>query len=87
VKFHELYTCRKDYFSMGIEEDSGNYYLSIPVSNQLVDYEEYYRIDKKTFELYQQDSRVALEFVEKCRQRLNDDLLIIKPGKDRGCAF
>lgn len=84
MKFNDLLVSREHRFSIGVEEQSGRYYLSIPVSNRLVDYEEYYEIDKDTFERYQSDMCAALPLVERCRQRKADDLLILKPGTDRG---
>ena len=71
-------------FSLGIEEDSGRYYLSIPVSNRMVDYEEYYEIDRAAFERYRADPEAARGFLERCRNREVDAQLILKPGSDRG---
>jgi hypothetical protein len=51
LKFKDVVVCRSERFSIGIEESSGRFYLSIPVSNGLVDYEEYYEIDREAFEL------------------------------------
>ncbi|GHE28348.1 hypothetical protein GCM10007167_07300 [Vulcaniibacterium thermophilum] len=84
VKFRDVLVSREDRFSLGIEETSGRYYLSIPVSNGLVDYEEYYEIDPLAFERYRTEPKAALPFVERCRRRECDDLLIQKPGKNRG---
>ena len=35
--------------TLGIEEESGRYYISILVSNRRIDYDEYYEIDKADF--------------------------------------
>jgi hypothetical protein len=86
MKFHDVVVCRHQRFSIGIEDDSGRYYLSIPVSNGLIDYEEYYELDHKSFERYQFSTIEALNFVQRCRNRQADDLLIIKPGTNRGVA-
>ena len=84
LKFNDLFFSKEKYFSVGIEESTGDYYVSIPVSNQKVDYEEYYRIEKSLYEKYQDDLG-ALEFVaEECRKHLRDNDLIIQPGSDRG---
>jgi hypothetical protein len=84
LKFNDLFLSKEKYFSVGIEEESGGYYVSIPVSNQKVDYEEYYRIEKTLFDKYKSDLS-QLEFVaEECRKRIRDDDLMIKPGSDRG---
>ena len=73
-------------FTIGIEEVSGKPYVSIPVSNRMVDYDEYYQIDRATYDLYLANSAAALEFVKRCRNREVDELLIFKPGIDRGVA-
>lgn len=72
--------------TIGIEEASGKPYVSIPVSNRMVDYDEYYQIDRATYNLYLTNSTAALEFVKRCRTRELDELLIFKPGIDRGVA-
>ena len=41
MKFKENYFSKEKYFSVGVEEESGKYYVSIPVSNSKADYEEY----------------------------------------------
>jgi len=71
---------------MGMEEQTGKHYLSIPVTNRLVDYEEYYEIDNAEFDKYKDDPDAAAEFVQQCRNRERDDRIMIKPGKDRGVA-
>lgn len=84
MKFKDIAISRESRFSIGIEEDSGKYYLSIPVSNQYVDYEEYYEISKELFDSFKADMNSALNFVQQCRDRKKDKLLIQKPGKFRG---
>jgi hypothetical protein len=71
-------------FSIGVETKTGRYYLSIPVANRMADYEEYYEIDRSAYERYRADPRPAVAFVERCRNRELDELLILKPGRDRG---
>lgn len=87
MKFKDVFVSREHMFSIGIEETSGKFYVSIPVSNGLVDYEEYYQIDRATFELFQRDLSAALEFVGRCRRRELDQLLIVQPGTNRGSAI
>lgn len=87
MKFKDVLVCREERFSLGIEEDSGRYFLSIPVSNGLVDYEEYYELDQSTFERYRAAPKLALDFVERCRKREEDQRLIVKPGSNRGTAI
>jgi len=86
MKFNDTHVNAAERFSLGIEEVSGTPYLSIPVSNRRVDYEEYYRIDRLSYDLYLTDAAAALEFVKRCRNREIDERLILKPGLDRGVA-
>lgn len=87
MKFNDVVTNKNERFSIGTEELSGKNYVSIPVSNGLVDYEEYYEISKDKYECYLVDPLAALSFVEQCRNRGHDDLLLIQPGKKRGGAM
>lgn len=87
MKFNDVLVSREHRFSLGIEEESGRYYLSIPVSNGLADYEEYYEIDRTAFERYRVDPVAALPFVDRCRHRDADELLIVQPGSNRGTAL
>lgn len=84
MKFNDIAISRENRFSIGVEETSSKYYLSIPVSNQYVDYEEYYELSKDMFESFKADMNSALDFVQQCRERKKDDLLMQKPGRDRG---
>jgi len=86
MKFKDIIVNREERFSVGVEEDSGKHYVSIPVSNGMVDYEEYYEIDQSTFERYRTDPESARDFVGRCRKREMDDRLIVKPGRNRGTA-
>jgi hypothetical protein len=54
------------------------------VSNGIVDYEEYYEITPEQYETFLNDKAAAVEFVESCRRHERDDLLIEKPGSNRG---
>jgi hypothetical protein len=86
MKFKDVAVNRDERYALGIEEDSGKYYVSIPVSNGMVDYEEYYEIDKPTFERYRADLDSARDLVERARKRQEDERLIVKPGSNRGTA-
>ena len=84
MKFKDLYISRVDRFSVGIEEDSGTYYVSIPVSNGFVDYEEYYQVSPDVLDKIAIDYKGFMKTVEACRSRQMDKYLIVKPGKKRG---
>lgn len=44
IGFNDTYFSRDDRYFLGIESTSGRHYVSIPVSNGIVDYEGYYEI-------------------------------------------
>lgn len=84
MKFNDIYLLKDERFSIGIEEESSTYYLSIPVANSYIEYEEYYRIDKSIVDQYPDNFDQVKEIIELCRARKNDQNLIQKPGKNRG---
>ncbi|MFD1811770.1 hypothetical protein [Rhodococcus gannanensis] len=83
MKFADTYVSREHRFSIGVEEDSGRKFVSIPVSSRAVDYE-YYEIGEVEYGRFVRNPLDALDFVTECRRRINDDRLIIKPGWNRG---
>jgi hypothetical protein len=82
--FVDSYINRDKRYSLGTETASGRRYVSIPVSNSMVDYEEYYVISEDEFVEFAKNEAFALDFVNRCRKRLMDDRLILRPGSDRG---
>lgn len=86
MRFIDTVVNKDDRFSLGREIDSGRYYLSIPVSNRMVDYEEYYQISAELHEGYPENALELRQFAQECRQQLHDSLLLQKPGADRGIA-
>lgn len=84
MNFEDSFFSREDYYSLGVETDSGRRYLSIPVSNGLVDYEEYYEISESQYRLFLADPPSAAQFADSCRRHEQDELLIQKPGSNRG---
>ena len=84
MPYNDAFFSREDRYSIGVESDSGGYYVSIPVSSGAVDYEEYYQIDADQYDLFLNDRTAAIDFVESCRRREQDDLLIEEPGWNRG---
>lgn len=57
---------------------------SIPVSSGIVDYEEFYELTPNSYQHFLTDLAAAVAFAEECRQHQHDDLLIQKPGWNRG---
>ncbi|MBQ0746318.1 MAG: hypothetical protein KBT82_06615 [Marinobacter sp.] len=87
MKFIDIDFSRENRFSIGVEEETGKFFVSIPVRNQRVDYEEYYEISREMFESFKVDMDSALPFVQKCRDRELDYLLLQNPGSDRGISM
>lgn len=84
MKFDDRIVFKKDRFSIGQEIDLKKYYLSIPVSNGLVEYEEYYELTKEEFDRLSNGVAEVRRLAEQCKLRKADDRLIMKPGAKRG---
>jgi hypothetical protein len=82
--FMDHMVSREHRFSLGIETRSGQPYVSIPVSNQMADYEEHYAIDRNMFDRFMAEPDEALAFVARCRRREEDARLFHQPGGRRG---
>lgn len=59
-------------------------YLSIPVANRMVTYDEHYALTRAQVDLFAVDRNAAAAFAQECRRRQHDDRLILPPGCDRG---
>ncbi|WP_443747384.1 hypothetical protein [Asticcacaulis solisilvae] len=84
MKFVDEFVFREDRFFIGTETFPGRHYISIPVANPYVEYEEYYKIDDADYRNCPGNVEDLRKIVEKCRARLNDDNLMLKPGRLRG---
>jgi hypothetical protein len=71
-------------FSLDIDEDTGKTYVAISVFNGMVEYDEWYEVDAEIFERYRADPALAHDFVDRCKRREMDHLLLLKPGRLRG---
>lgn len=81
---HDEYFSRENHYSLGIDRDSGKRYASFPVSIGVADYEEYYELTSAQYASWLADPALALAFVEECRRHEHDDLLMQRPGRNRG---
>ena len=84
LKPRDEFTSRENRYSLGVDELSGRHYASIPVTIRVVDYDEYYELSDDDYVRFLADPVSALAFVEECRRREHDDLLMQKPGWNRG---
>lgn len=66
--------------------ESRKYYLSFPVSNSLVDYEEYYELNEDLYIGFPETTRLVEIFLNECRNHKHDNLLLQQPGRLRGSA-
>lgn len=83
MRFEKAFLSREHRYSLGVEVDSGRHYLAIPVSNQIVDYNEYYTLSAEEYVDLSNDVSLAVDFADTCRRRERDDRLFMKPGVDR----
>ena len=84
MAYVDTFLSRKHRYSIGIESKSDRYYVSIPVTNGALDYEEYYELSETQYHEFLAHGSAAIEFVESCRRHEQDKLLIEKPGWNRG---
>jgi hypothetical protein len=78
------YSSREHLYSLGIDELSGRHYASLPVTTGAVDYDEYYELADAEYARFMADPAGAVAFVEECRRHEHDELLMQKPGWNRG---
>jgi hypothetical protein len=84
MRFKDTYVSKEHRYWLGIDTKTGRYYAAIPVVNQMIDYVESYWISESQYKEFLENQPVAIEFVQGCRRREHDDLLVFKPGSDRG---
>ncbi|WP_405498366.1 hypothetical protein [Nocardia sp. NBC_00511] len=85
MTFDDRFVSREYWYSLGLEVETGRYYLSIPVSSGHVDYEEFYEIDQAAFDRFREEPSAGGEFAEACRRREMDRVLFYPPWVvDRG---
>jgi hypothetical protein len=83
-EFSTVHVDPEERWALELDEPSGRTFVSIPVSNAYVDYEEYYEVDRPTFDRFAADPTQAREFVEMAKNRELDHLLLLPPGRLRG---
>lgn len=53
----------------------------------MIDYEEYYKISENDYNLFHSNPAMTVDFVEQCKKRKKDDLLIVTPGAFMMCSL
>jgi hypothetical protein len=84
MNFKDVAVNRQQRYAIGTEQTTGKHYVSFPVSNGTIEYEEYYEIDQAMFDKFRADLDSALPFVERARNRLEDPRLMYQPSTKRG---
>lgn len=84
MKPRDEFFSRAERYSLGTDEESGRRFASLPVSSGAVDYEEYYELTDEQFAQFLAVPTDAVTFIEECRRREHDDLLLQNPGWNRG---
>jgi hypothetical protein len=84
MKPRDEYFSREERYALGVDEESGRFYASFPVNSSAVGYEEFYELNADQYRGFLADPVAAIAFIEECRRHERDDLLMQKPGWNRG---
>lgn len=84
LKPRDEFFSRENRYSLGVDELSGRHYASLPVSIGVVDYEEYYELSDNEYARFTADPIGAVAFIGECLRHEHDELLMQKPGWNRG---
>ena len=84
MKLNTTKVTQKGRYAIGIEEESGKYWLSFPVRSGIFEDIEIYEISASEFELFSENLDKAKDLVDRCRKRLEDARLLEKPITPRG---
>jgi hypothetical protein len=84
LKPRDEFYSRENMYALGIDELSGRHYASLPVTIGVADYDEYYELTDDEYARFLADPASAAAFIEECRRREHDDLLVQQPGRNRG---
>lgn len=83
-RFADEFFDRENCYSLGRDIEQGVPYLSIPVSNGHFDYEEYFSVTDSEYTSLKANGQHAIKFADACRNRIEDERLILQPGTNRG---
>lgn len=84
MKFKDTNFSKEHRFSIGIEVLSHKHYISFPVHNGMVEYEEYYELSEKEYLDFVGDINKALPLLKRCRQKNEEERLLYQPSIVRG---
>lgn len=84
MRFKHLCVFQHERFAIGHDTETKQHYISFPVSNRMVDYEEYYALTPDESARLEACIGELRTLVAECRAHREDERLIMKPGSDRG---
>lgn len=70
--------------SLGEDRVTRKKFLSFPVANPYIDYEEHYALTAEEYAEFRRDWAAAAAFADAARRHEKDDRLILQPGRLRG---
>ena len=78
TRFVDTHVFRQHRFSLGVDRQTGGYFLSTPVSGRTAaaEYEGYFAVSEADYRRYRDDPDAAASFTEDCRM-----------GRNRGCQL
>lgn len=77
-RFTEHFVSRTERFTLGLDQRTGSYFLSTPVSGYVraAEYEAHFRISADEYARFRSEPESAATFLEDCRLGRNADRLI-----------
>ena len=79
-RFVDALLNREEFYSLGLDTQTGDRFLSTPIDSGFVTYLAYFRISAAEYDHFMADPRAAADFAEACRQRAHDDRSILSLG-------
>ncbi|WP_020178993.1 hypothetical protein [Methylopila sp. M107] len=86
LQFDDMMISETERYSLGVERNSGAHYISVQISAQLVDYEEYYELTEEEFFLLLDDPEAGQTLARRCRDGHEAARLFSRPGGPGGAA-
>lgn len=84
MKPRDEFLSRPTRYALGVDEESGRLYAFFPVNSSALACEKYYELTADQHRRFMADGALASAFDEKWRRHEHDELLLEKPGDNRG---
>ena len=84
MRYRTIFVSRDHRYALERDVQTAKPVFSIPVSNRMMDYEEWYAISEEEFERFLVDREAAKAFATQCGRREQDDRLDLEARPDRG---